>query len=112
MGAGGSLEIVYPLQGAAPAGSYLVDVAGPQAANDAHLRIDLALQSKGSADQILSSTDARAGDGVDGGQPGAAHFALVVPVSSGRCGDRLILRANLLSASSPYLEFFLTLTLP
>jgi hypothetical protein len=70
------------------------------------------LRSTDRPDQSLASVDAKAGQGVDGGAPGDIVAVLHVAVASATCGDQLVLRTKMVSGSSSYLEFLVTLTTP
>jgi hypothetical protein len=106
------VEIPYALRGPLPEGDYLLSITGPQAANDARVHAELLHRASGRADEPLASVDAAAGQGVDGGLPGDLSVPMHAAALAGACGDQLVLRAQVVSASSAYLEFLVTLTLP
>jgi hypothetical protein len=111
MRVGDSLEIPYDLPGSLPAGRYQVRLTGYQSSNDGVVRFTLAHRPAHGADSLLSTTEARVSSGPDGGN----QTELSVALDGGAittCGHRLILRVEVLSGSSDFLELAVELTLP
>ena len=112
MGVGDSLEFPYELPGPLPAGRYLISVIGDEPTADATVHFDLLWRASGAADQPIGQADARADDhdaGLTGGSVGAKIEAAAVPA---HCGDSLVLRAQVVSGGSAYLDFLVQMTTP
>lgn len=76
------------------------------------MHAELSFRTTDAPDRMLAAVDGIAGQGVDGGQPGDLVATLHTDALPAKCGDELVLRATIVSASTPYLELLVTLTLP
>jgi hypothetical protein len=112
LGVGDSLDIVYPLPGPVPAGTYLVDVYGAQTAKMAQVHFDLLWRPQGGSDQNIASVDGKLATTDDAGIANGSFGAIFdAPAISAQCDDLLVVRVKMLSGS-PFLEVFSTLEVP
>jgi hypothetical protein len=116
MGAGGSLEVWYPLPGPLPAGTYRIAVSGFQdmGLTDARLHADLVLRHMGAADSIVVSADSAGFTDGDAGIYAASEIKAAVtgPAVPAAPGDLLVLIVKMVSGSSGFIEIGTNLTIP
>ena len=98
------------MRGPLPAGSYHIGVSGYQSTRDAQMRADVIFRRNGSADVIVASADSSVP--VPTGLPGDIDATVSGAAVPGASGDLLVLRVQMVTGTSDYIELGTHLTIP